>query len=181
MKNFLVALFLTALASIPVTASPVTWTLTGVTFDTNGTITGSFVWNADTSTVSSISIQISGGPAPLLDGTLTNASLSSFPVFAFEQSPVLNNPGMWLTPSNPLTDAGGSDSLGGLSFVGFCFASDCSVIGSDSSKGLNSLVTLSGSLVGTPVPATAPEPFSAALCFSGLAALITIKRKWTAA
>jgi hypothetical protein len=39
--------------------------------------------------------------------------------------------------------------------------------------------TVIDNLTATPAPATAPEPFSAALCFTGLATLITIRRKRT--
>jgi hypothetical protein len=42
-------------------AFPVTWTLSGVTFNDGGTASGSFVYDADTNTISTLSISVAGG------------------------------------------------------------------------------------------------------------------------
>ena len=42
-------------------AYPVTWTLSGATFSDGGTATGSFIYDADTSTLSNWSVSVAGG------------------------------------------------------------------------------------------------------------------------
>jgi hypothetical protein len=64
-------LILVSMCSIPATAIPVSWTLSNVTFAGGGSLTGSFLFDADTVSLANISIQISGGPLPAVDGLLT--------------------------------------------------------------------------------------------------------------
>lgn len=49
------------LASVGAHAVPVQWTVQGAAFDDGGTLTGSFVWDADTHAVVSYDLWVSGG------------------------------------------------------------------------------------------------------------------------
>jgi hypothetical protein len=62
-------------------AFPVTWTLSGATFNDGGTATGSFVYDADTNTLSSWSVSVAGGntgtfPPITYDTTSGSSSVS---------------------------------------------------------------------------------------------------------
>lgn len=170
--NHLASFLLFAAWSASALASPVSWTLTNVIFDTGGTMTGSFTWNADTSSLTNISIQISGGSEPSLDGHLTTGSSFSADFFAFNQSPATGNPGIHLNPNSSLTDAGGTLVIdSGMSFVGVCIDSACNDIGAVG----GSLFGLSGSLVGTPVSSATPECSTLALLVPGLIGLASVR------
>lgn len=145
--------------TVSATASPVLWTLVDVAISSGGEVTGSFVWDADSSTLTNISLDFSDAADLELDGSLTNGSLLGPDLFSFFQIPTIYNPGVWLNPSATLTDSGGSISLSSESLAGFCELTslpDCASIGALSSKGLGSLLTLSGSLLGTPIPEVSP-------------------------
>jgi hypothetical protein len=62
-------------------AFPVTWTLSGATFSDGGTATGSFVYDADTDTLSNWSVSVAGGntatfPPLTYDTTTASGSIS---------------------------------------------------------------------------------------------------------
>lgn len=70
------------LACAPVAiAFPVTWTLSGATFSDGGTATGSFVYDADTNTLSNWSVSVAGGntgtfPPMTYDTTTASGTIS---------------------------------------------------------------------------------------------------------
>src|SRR5258707_1392997 len=63
-------------------AFPVTWTLSGVTFSDGGTASGSFVYDADSNTLSTWSVSVAGGntdnfPPVTYDNTTSSASYAT--------------------------------------------------------------------------------------------------------
>ncbi|HEY3348398.1 MAG TPA: hypothetical protein VGM13_01315 [Thermoanaerobaculia bacterium] len=69
MRKALLALFVLGLTSAA-SANPVIWTLNGVTFTDGGTASGSFVYNADTNTYSSVNITTTAGSVIVTGATL---------------------------------------------------------------------------------------------------------------
>ena len=61
------------MASVPLRAIPLTWTLHNVTFNDGGTASGTYVYDADTNTVSNINIVTTAGSA-MPGATYTNLS-----------------------------------------------------------------------------------------------------------
>ena len=114
--GLLVFLFLPRAAS----ANDVTWNLSDVTFTDGGTATGSFVYNADTNTVSSIDIittfgaafggadytAVDPGYAPFSSGMSDFVVVPNAPLTDFTGTPALD-----LIFTSLLTDAGGTVSL----------------------------------------------------------------------
>jgi len=131
--------------------------------------------DADTSTFSNVSIQISAA-APAPSGLLTNGSDLGGGIYSFYQTPGTGHPGIWLTPvplATKLTNADGSVSLNsGDSFAGFCISPDCSAL--NFPAGYNPL--LSGSLLGTPV-ASVPEISTMPALVLGLVGMVALKRR----
>src|SRR5258708_17612531 len=92
--------------SVFASAAPVVWTLSGVTFSDGGTASGSFIFDADTNTYSSInvttttgsvrtgasySVQNGGGASSLGMVTLVSANLAGTPALALSFSASLTN------------------------------------------------------------------------------------------
>lgn len=118
------AVVLLSLGTISAHATPITWTLAGVTFDDGGTAAGSFVFDADTSSYTDVDITTTAGfaspgtqfdTADLSSGILGNSSedrlllhdiFTNF-ILAFEFA-------------SPLTNAGGAIEIAtlGLSYEG---------------------------------------------------------------
>jgi hypothetical protein len=160
---------LLSLSSFSAMATPVSWSVNG-TFNTTGTVTGSFVWDADTSSLTNISLVITAAsPAP--SGSLTFGLASS--IFVFFQSPAQSHPGLWLAPASTLTNAGGSVALTAPSFVGNCSSSDCN--GLNFPSGYDPTVT--GSILGTPVVSGVPEIYTLPALLVGLAGIGLVKRR----
>ncbi|HSN01058.1 MAG TPA: hypothetical protein VLS52_08635 [Rudaea sp.] len=134
-------------------AFPVTWTLSGATFNDGGTATGSFVYDADTNTLSSWSVSVAGG------------NTATFPAITYDNisdSSTVSGQGATLTgvmlcsggtcsgsvrqlrmPAvSPLTNAGGTIAIDTANlYQGECF--NCSPYRSFTA----------GNLVGTAAPA----------------------------
>jgi len=130
MRLISIAVVLTAL-SLPASATPITWTLTGVIFTDGATATGSFVFDADTLTFSDIDVVFtpaSGAPitftylcttsqcSPWIDGyngpfltVPSSTDLTGLPGFWLGTPEAFGGPG----PDEPMTDAGGTIPLSG--------------------------------------------------------------------
>jgi hypothetical protein len=109
-------------------ATPVTWTLSGATFDDGGTAVGSFVYDSDTPLFSAINIVTSGGTNPGATFTVLDIPFGSFPVelVALPTGSVgLGTPGLILIFSSPLSNAGGTISLTFESQQAACVSVDC--------------------------------------------------------
>jgi len=99
----------------PAAASPLIWTLSGVAFDDAGTASGSFVFDADTGTVSNWNISVAGGnttdfPPVTYDtssATGTYYSWLTVPYFDF----AIGSRQLRIKPTSPLTNAGGAAAL----------------------------------------------------------------------
>lgn len=91
-------------------AMPITWNLQGVTFDDGGTASGSFVYDADTATYSSIDIQTTGN----LAFTYTTADLLGWAPFGFSitTSSFVGGGLLELLMVSDLTNAGGLIAIG---------------------------------------------------------------------
>jgi hypothetical protein len=153
-------------AAVGLQASPIVWSLSGVTFSDGGTATGSFTFDADTSTYSAIDIQTAGGSIP---GTLyldTDTSLSALGAFIFigfpVASPVIGTQELLLQFTSALTDAGGADSLS-VGGEGPCADAACD--GFTDLRGVTS-----GSVT------TTPEPSSFGLGLLGAAIVLAFRR-----
>lgn len=112
-------------------ADDVTWDLSGVTFTDGGTATGSFVYNADTNTLSSINIVTSSGTAfGGADYTATDPGgygpFSNELLFVTSGSGDLTGtPALDLIFDSNLTDSGGTVGLSLLSGELTCGDAGC--------------------------------------------------------
>ncbi|MFN7923055.1 MAG: PEP-CTERM sorting domain-containing protein [Bryobacteraceae bacterium] len=160
-------------------ASPVIWTVSG-TFTDGGTVSGSFVFDAATTTVPSWNIHVAGGDTatfPAIDYVTGPVPVYYNNFLAPEIGLVFFDPNstrrLTLLTTADLTNAGGVVSLVGFKnnseFSGECY--NCSP---------SRVFVEGGSLAGTPVsvdsgPST-PEPASVGLFMAGGAALAV--RRW---
>ena len=136
-------------------AASILWTLTDIVFDDGGTATGSFIYDADTNMFSSVSVTTSGGSidpgnySDVLFGDATNAGLVGQLLADYTGDRLLQ-----LIFQTPLTNAGG---IVDLTFINPAFSSfefTCGDSGCFAGTIERTMVT--GGLIGTPVPATAP-------------------------
>jgi len=151
-----IALCLVA-ASQPVSATPLTWTLSGVAFNDGGTATGSFVFDADTGLYSAISIVTSTNPVlgmGAIYGVPTGAGTATL-FDTIEAFPPAGNDRLIFDLVAALTNAGGTIGINvGAGFPdaeGRCITDFCNVIGPPSR-----LIT-TGAVVG-PSNGQVPEP-----------------------
>jgi len=158
--------FLAAFAAICFTpfaaASPVLWTASGAVFNFEGSgeVTGSFVYDADTQTFSSIDLVSEGDTMTDLIAPLVGANkLGATDTTAAD---LVGAPAVDIVFKNNLTDAGGSAPLFSAAFVS-CFNATCN------STGTNNFGE-TGSFVGTAV-STTPEPVSLGLSAAGMLVL----------
>lgn len=118
-----------ALCAASAAAFPVTWTLSGATFSDTGTATGSFVYDADTNTVSNWSVTVAGGdtqtfpPITYDPGTSIgsynqqNATTIGTQFIVNASARAIRLPGM-----TPLSNAGGTVAINLASgFQGECY------------------------------------------------------------
>jgi hypothetical protein len=152
-----------ALCSVFASAGPVVWILSGVTFADGGTASGSFVYNADTNTYSSINVTTTTGSARsgatyhFQNGGGANA-LGMVTVVAAD---LTGTPDLALGFSSSLTNAGGTRTLTGN------FEATCQNAGCSSQVGPLRNVT-AGSIQGAAAPPPAvPLPPTVILILTG--------------
>lgn len=157
MKKFAFAAL--AAISLPSVAhsAPILWTLQDVTFDDGGIANGSFVYDADTGSVSQFSISVSGGTTADLtaftyDNTNSFYFLGSSDRFSFLADSRLRYLGLIF--ASTLTDSGGT--IGILS--GPPSSYECDNCGT-------ARLVASGSI--TTDPSAVPEPASWAMLIGG--------------
>jgi hypothetical protein len=101
-------------ASLPALASPITWNLTGVTFDDGTTATGSILFDAATQSSSSFNVSTADGFLPAYTYTAGNSGLYSGGGFGAENFILFINDGTRyfnFSLTSALTDAGGTVAL----------------------------------------------------------------------
>jgi hypothetical protein len=167
-----IAIFATMLGSSSASASPLLWTLQGVTFGDGGTASGSFVYDSTTNTYSSINISVIATatyPAAtflfLAPGFLPFDTASNF--YTVDSNAAILSGAHLLAVNfvNPLTSAGGTDAIllpnGGIKSA--CLTADCS----------SYLPQLAADFVnhGSVVASSTPEPATLLLISFGLFAI----------
>jgi len=158
-------------------AIPVLWTFSGATYNDGATLTGSFIYDADTNTYSAISVTASGGSTPTLNGAYdfvctspcATASPSATGAPFLTVSPSSNLTGLpvgGLQVTSAMTDGGGTRTLvTGIKFDATCSNSTCSTSGAPSRS------FTAGTITGTPVAPAVPTP---TLSWWGLIFLATL-------
>lgn len=128
-------------------AFPVTWTLSGATFSDSGTATGSFVYDADTNTLSNWSVSVAGGntttfPPVTYDTTTAGGYYSPSNATTIGVNLSIGSRQLRMPGTSALSDAGGTLAINLASgFQGECF--NCSPY-----RGFTA-----GNLIGTAAPA----------------------------
>ncbi len=148
-------LLLAALAGIA-SATPVTWTLSGVAFSGGGTASGSFVYDADTNTYSSVNITTTTGGtrsgatyiAACL-GTGVTCSATTLQLFTAAAGPFTGLPNWYINFSTALTNSGGTKTVTGGQ------ESNCPNAGCSSPQAPSRSVSAGGQVT-APAAATAP-------------------------
>jgi hypothetical protein len=172
-------LVLFLMAGMPPTASAdaVTWNLVGVTFNDGGTASGSFVFDANTNTVSSVNITTTAGtafggatykfvdpgfsPTPTVFVVVPDASLSDF----------TGTPNFVPVFDTALTNSGGTVGLQVLPSTGAAIESPCGDAGCTFAHIVYRYAT-AGEVV------SAPEPSAFFLLGTGFVALVgAVKRR----
>jgi len=158
---------LVLMASTPIVAAPVLWTLSGVTFADGGTASGSFVYDATTNTYSAINVTSAGGtlssvnyiaPHPLAAATL--------PIFLPVASGNLTGVRVLvMSAASALSNAGGTVALVGAG-EGICADATCS--SAPPARALSG-----GSLIGAAVPATVPTLSEFGMALLGVLLVVT--------
>ena len=165
--NALLTLVPLSFFAVPASATPVTWTLSGVTFNDGGTASGSFVFDASLSQYLSINVtttlgSVRGGASYQFFSTGLSPNSSGVLLATSNAANLIGTPafGMFFTPV--LTDVGGVSSLGGEE-------ADCGDAGCTFPAGTQRFVS-AGTVTGL-ADSSVPEPSSALLLGFGAIAL----------
>jgi hypothetical protein len=156
-------------------AAPVTWTLTGATFDDTTDATGSFVYDATTNAVSNWHVFTQTSPvlSPALsaftyDDTTSVSDYTAANHVAFRRSDRY----ITILFAGNMTDAGGSIDIaltptGGNITIGSYECNNCTSVRR----------FIDGAITASPVQTTVPEPTSMALVGGALAGLALLRRR----
>ena len=177
MRKALFAFLVLTVLSVPASASPVLWTLAGVTFADGGTASGSFIYDADLNAYSAVNVTTTAGSVILTGATLQYVAPGLAPTSG-EVLTAASNAGdltgtraFALFFSSALTDAGGTVFLDGQEAS--CGDATCS-FPSPPSRLVNA-----GSVTGTaayPVPALSPWAMLATALLLVAAGLVALRR-----
>jgi len=171
------AAFVICLLPLTVSAAPVLWTFSGATFSDGGTASGSFVYDADTNTYSSVNVTTTAGSVLLTGANLLYvapglpASSADVLTVASSSANLTGVRGLSLSFSPALSDLGGTVSLTGLEAT--CADATCSSP-SGASRTLNA-----GPVAGvgkSNVPALSPWATAVAALLLAAAALVALRR-----
>jgi hypothetical protein len=164
----------------PVQAVEILWTLDNAVFDDGGTITGSFIYDADTDIYSSVSVTTTAGTEfggfSYTDAHIDTAGSTTLDLESPDWLTAVDGSALNLVFFNPLTNAGGTINLDlfGFTVESWCInVPDCSGAGD---RGVREAI--SGSVIGT---AVVPLPPAVWLFGSGLLGLLGISRRKKAA
>jgi len=153
-------------AALPAQAVPITWQLDGVTFSDGTSATGSFVYDADTSTGSLFNIVTTAGILPAFTYSPENSGLYNSGFGPNALSFIADTGVRYFTLSffDALTNAGG------IRAINLDSSWDCN------NCGTYRLVT-AGSVRSQAAPAEVPEPASALLAGTALGMLALVRRR----
>ncbi len=177
LRLILMAAFAVAALLLPslTFADGITWTLNDATFSGGGSISGSFIYDANTNLYSAANVSTTASSpfSASSYNTVSDAVFATSTVVGLGPNPFLSFDGGNLTGAtvleifftNPLTNAGGTDSIYAVEFL--CNDASCSFPAKRT--------TSSGFVTSSSIPA--PEPASLLLLASGLFSVLFLRRR----
>ena len=177
MRKALFALLVFSVLSATASAKPVVWTLSGLTFSDGGAASGSFSYDADTNTYSSVNITTTAGSVVLTGATLQYVA-PGLPPMSAQVLTAASNAGdltgtrafaLFFSPA--LTNAGGTVTITGQEAS--CLDATCSAPTAPSR--LVAAGHASG-LSNADVPALSPRAMAVTVLLLAAAALVALRK-----